>query len=98
MYSCGSKTPSDILIGEWEIYEAFSDRPNGIIWTLNKDGTKMGEGDGKWEVQGKESLILTLFDDDGGKVEHSITIINDDKIELGRFLILKRKNNVNKNN
>ena len=98
MSSCGGKTPSDILVGEWEIYEALIDRPKGIIWTLNKDGTMMGEGGGKWEVHGKESLILILFDDDGGKVEHSITIINDDKIELGRFLTLKRKNNVDKNN
>ena len=99
MYSCGGKTPSDILVGEWEIYEPNGGSKGEIIF--NEDGTVIshGEPSGKWKVHGKESLILTFYNEDGSVgEEESITIFNDDKIKWGSFITLKRKTNVDKNN
>ena len=99
MSSCGGKTPSDILVGEWGMYHAMKGSIGEIIF--NEDGTLTSEetSASKWKVHGKESLILTLYGEDGSvSEEETITIFNDDKIKLGPLVTLKRKNNVDKNN
>ena len=99
MSSCGGKTPSDILVGEWEIYHEFKGGTIGEI-IFNEDGTLTSDKTSeKWKVHGKESLILTIYGEDGSvSEEETITIFNDDKIKWGSFVTLKRKNNVDKNN